>query len=72
MADLDRLHNALQAEPLPLFGVVDAAHFDNLPAILTEAGVPSRPLYLSEDEDRTDTRLLGPHLVDLGAGPDSA
>ncbi|MCY0095197.1 DUF4123 domain-containing protein [Hoeflea ulvae] len=47
------------------YAVVDAAHFDNLQDLLTDAGLPFHPLYLDEKDPSPDTEIAGPHLVEL-------
>ncbi|MBK8456230.1 MAG: DUF4123 domain-containing protein [Phyllobacteriaceae bacterium] len=57
------LIDALDALPGRKFAVVDAAHFDDLPAELEAAGFAGRPLYLDEQKD--DVVAAGPFLVSL-------
>src|SRR5262249_38934163 len=52
--------------PGPVFAAVDGAQFDDLPALLKEAGLPHRSLFLGHADEAAEK--VGPWFVDLTPG----
>lgn len=58
------LRKILAEWPLPVFAVLDGAHYDDLPSLLRQADVPARALFL-EYRDNAGLLRSGPHLAPL-------
>lgn len=63
------LVSVLTSLPETMFAVLDGAHFDDLPAHLSEAGISYDPLFL--EGAHPSSRASGPHLVHLSGAEDA-